>query len=48
MGEVIVENGKVLKVHFVCATAVHSQLFSFADMFFFLYNCDRTGRNYLA
>ena len=34
MGEVIVENGKVLRVNFVCATAVHSQLFSFADLFF--------------
>ena len=33
MGEVIVENEKVLDVHFVCATAVQSQLFSFADLF---------------
>ena len=33
MGEVIEENGKMLKVNFVCATAVHSQLFSFADLF---------------
>ena len=32
MGEVIEENGKMLKVNFVCATAVHSQLFSFADL----------------
>ena len=33
MGEVIVEKGEVLKVYFVCATAVQSQLFSFADLF---------------
>ena len=33
MGEVIVEKGKVVTVYFVCATAVQSQLFSFADLF---------------
>ena len=33
MGEVILEKGEVLKVYFVCATAVQSQLFSFADLF---------------
>ena len=32
MGEVILEKGEVLKVYFVCATAVQSQLFSFADL----------------
>ena len=35
MGEVIVEKGEVLKVYFVCATAVQSQLFSFADLFLY-------------
>ena len=34
MGEFYVQNGKVLKVHFVCAAAVHLQLFSYADWFF--------------
>ena len=34
MGKVIVENEKVLEVHFVCATAVKSQLFSYADLFY--------------
>ena len=33
MGEVNLEKGEVLKVYFVCATAVQSQLFSFADLF---------------
>ena len=31
MGEVVLEKGKVLKVYFVCATAVQSQLFSYVD-----------------
>ena len=31
MGEVILEKGEVLRVYFVCATAVQSQLFSFSD-----------------
>ena len=33
MGEVILEKGEVLKVYFVCATAMQLQLFSFADLF---------------
>ena len=33
MGEVILEKGEVLKVYSVFATAVQSQLFSFADLF---------------
>ena len=33
MGEVILEKEEVLKVYFVCATAVQLQLFSFADLF---------------
>ena len=32
MEEVIVENRQVLKLYFVCAIAVQSQLFSFADL----------------
>ena len=37
MGEVILEKEEVLKVYFVCATAVQSQLFSFAD--FYIIEC---------
>ena len=33
MGEIIVEKREVLPVCFVCATAVQSQLLSFADFF---------------
>ena len=38
MGEVILEKGEVLKVYFVCPTAVQSQLFSFADLFKYEYS----------
>ena len=37
MGEVILETGEVLNVYFVCATAVQSQLFIFADLFLCIY-----------